>query len=494
MEIIDPSSIGVTKNTRVLLNSTREKILDFRKRKLNSNQKKDLRGALIEPQIRISLNIEGMKVRERHTTEVLAVGKITDEIKHIDHAQEILNISNGIKFIQETKSSFNRSFVCKLHGIVEENILPKDQAGFMRRGPNRITGANVTTPNHLKIPELFEDLSVFYELSEERDPIILAVWLHHQISRIHPFTDGNGRTARLIQDWVLLKNDYFPVHTGHIAQFDYYSFLEDADEGEYNEFVAAIADAQNDVIARAIEAVESSENTDKDMIQIARAATKKKQAAQTQEYDNWRHHMMRVIESFEVATSALNKASGITDISDLDINDTGCKFKTSNIPDFQQWTLIKKAGYSRNQAFAIFWYFDGKPFYKTVAYFGRHIINSKFDESRTWRDSVSIYFSGWDLPPKVTYPADGIKRVKDDEIWAVMPWPDDFISLREILIYKSEFHKFHSVPKVEDLPLADGSTIEISAENRFEVWMKEVGTPSDISRNYISEVYKKVGI
>ena len=74
-----------------------------------------------------------------------------------------------------------------------------------------------------------------YFNNSDQDPIVLSVWLHHQITVLHPFSDGNGRTARLLQDWVLQKEGYFAVSTGHIKRSQYLDFLEDADKDEFDE-------------------------------------------------------------------------------------------------------------------------------------------------------------------------------------------------------------------------------------------------------------------
>ncbi len=54
-----------------------------------------------------------------------------------------------------------------------------------------------------------EDFLEFYRYQEKRlHPIILAAEVHERLVSIHPFIDGNGRTARLLMNFVLLRNGY----------------------------------------------------------------------------------------------------------------------------------------------------------------------------------------------------------------------------------------------------------------------------------------------
>ena len=59
--------------------------------------------------------------------------------------------------------------------------------------------------------------------------------------QIHPFTDGNGRTARLIMNWVLLRNNFPPAIIEVQNKEEYYKAIEDADEGKQKTFAEFLA-------------------------------------------------------------------------------------------------------------------------------------------------------------------------------------------------------------------------------------------------------------
>ena len=73
-------------------------------------------------------------------------------------------------------------------------------------------------------------------------PAELASWLHNRLAQIHPFSDGNGRTARLMMNWILMRNGFPPAIIEASNKEDYYKAIEAADSGNtkpFAEFLAA---------------------------------------------------------------------------------------------------------------------------------------------------------------------------------------------------------------------------------------------------------------
>lgn len=74
------------------------------------------------------------------------------------------------------------------------------------------------------VPRLVSEL--FYQMEHITNPIIRAIYFHHELIRIHPFSDGNGRTTRMAKNWMLMYNLYSPI------------FI--SDEKEKNEYVRTL--------------------------------------------------------------------------------------------------------------------------------------------------------------------------------------------------------------------------------------------------------------
>lgn len=64
-------------------------------------------------------------------------------------------------------------------------------------------------PDPHEIPALVSQL--FYNMNQIENPIVKAIYFHHELIRIHPFIDGNGRTTRIAKNWVLMYHLYPPI-------------------------------------------------------------------------------------------------------------------------------------------------------------------------------------------------------------------------------------------------------------------------------------------
>jgi Fic family protein len=71
---------------------------------------------------------------------------------------------------------------------------------------------------------------MFSGLAKISDPLYKATALHHGITRIHPFADGNGRSARLAMNFILLAAGYPPISIAPAERVAYYQALEAADQ------------------------------------------------------------------------------------------------------------------------------------------------------------------------------------------------------------------------------------------------------------------------
>ncbi len=71
--------------------------------------------------------------------------------------------------------------------------------------------------------------ALFWHLPTIRHPLIRAIWLHHELVRIHPFADGNGRTGRMAKNWILMHELYPPIFIyGQTDRNNYIRHLEES--------------------------------------------------------------------------------------------------------------------------------------------------------------------------------------------------------------------------------------------------------------------------
>ena len=71
-------------------------------------------------------------------------------------------------------------------------------------------------PEPNKVPQLVSEL--FYKASNIINPIVRAIYFHHELIRIHPFVDGNGRVTRIAKNWMLMYNLYPPIFINDVIE------------------------------------------------------------------------------------------------------------------------------------------------------------------------------------------------------------------------------------------------------------------------------------
>lgn len=84
------------------------------------------------------------------------------------------------------------------------------------------------------------------------DPIVVAAWLHHRFTQIHPYQDGNGRVARALTTLVLLRAELLPLVIDRDLRVEYISALEAADAGDLTDLASLFARLERTAILQAL--------------------------------------------------------------------------------------------------------------------------------------------------------------------------------------------------------------------------------------------------
>ncbi len=124
----------------------------------------------------------------------------------------------------------------------------KDRPNNPRR-PDRATH-EYCPPIHVdsEMSNLFEGLSSY----GNDDPIIVASWLHHRFTQIHPYQDGNGRVARTLTTMISLRSDVLPLIIDRDLRVEYIDALEAADLGELATLAGIFARLERNAILQAL--------------------------------------------------------------------------------------------------------------------------------------------------------------------------------------------------------------------------------------------------
>jgi len=119
------------------------------------------------------------------------------------------------------------------------------KVGEYKEHPNSVrlkTGEIFQYTSPLETPLKMAELMQWYKNNKETHPLVLASQLHYDFIRIHPFDDGNGRVARLLVNYVLMKNEYPPIIVKAADKDKYLTALNKADTGDINAFHEYMAD------------------------------------------------------------------------------------------------------------------------------------------------------------------------------------------------------------------------------------------------------------
>jgi len=158
-----------------------------------------------------------------------------------------------IKQLAKAGKPISENDILDIHRQILNNI-DDNNVGRYRSVPVRIAGSTVILPNRLKVPELMEKLVTWLK-SVKDSPIRIAAEIHYKLVSIHPFTDGNGRTARLLMNLFLLKAGYPAAVIKKEERLKYLNSLEKAQLGgsldNYYELIYAAVDRSLEIYLKA---------------------------------------------------------------------------------------------------------------------------------------------------------------------------------------------------------------------------------------------------
>lgn len=188
--------------------------------------------------------IEGNTLTLYETKAVLEDGVTISGKSFREHA-EANNHKEALEYVEDLINDdipFNQRTIKDIHAIVLQGI-NRAITGKYRTRPTIITGANHIPPSPEKVQDAMDELMEWYENAQEVHAIEKASLLHAKFVNIHPFGDGNGRTARLLMNFELMKAKYPPITIEKDERFKYYEMLDiSGTEGDYMPFIEFIAE------------------------------------------------------------------------------------------------------------------------------------------------------------------------------------------------------------------------------------------------------------
>ena len=165
-----------------------------------------------------STGIEGNQLNIHQVEAVYRHQKIQAHPRDIFEVQNYLEALRYIGQVVEKKQCLTQRTILKIHKLVVDRTLPIKQCGHYRTVPIYVVRRRLglsqeiiyTGPPAKQVLKLMADLVIWIRQSKKQEihPIIVAGVVHQEIAAIHPFIDGNGRTARALATLILYQYGY----------------------------------------------------------------------------------------------------------------------------------------------------------------------------------------------------------------------------------------------------------------------------------------------
>jgi Fic family protein len=176
--------------------------------------------------------LEGNTLTRQETAVVVEKGLTIGGkslVEHLEATNHAAALNKVVQIAQSATEDISEHTILDLHSTILHGI-DDANAGRYRSIAVRISGSMVVLPNPLKVPTLMADFMKEMGRSDLH-PAELAAEAHYQLVTIHPFIDGNGRTARLLMNLLLLQKGYPPALIRKRDRVPYLKALEKAQLG-----------------------------------------------------------------------------------------------------------------------------------------------------------------------------------------------------------------------------------------------------------------------
>jgi Fic family protein len=180
---------------------------------------------------------------------------VREHLEAINHAQAIDFI---IELARKKQVDLALDDILAIHKIILQKI-DDVNAGVFRKVMVKVAGSRTIFPNSAKIPFLMVEFMSWLHNAKDH-PVIISALAHYKLVTIHPFIDGNGRTARLLMNLLLLQQGYPLAIIRKEQRAEYIAAIENARSTDnYDAFYAVIISAVEYSLDIYLESIEQSD-------------------------------------------------------------------------------------------------------------------------------------------------------------------------------------------------------------------------------------------
>ncbi|MDI9309789.1 MAG: Fic family protein [Limnohabitans sp.] len=304
-----------------------------------------------------SNHLEGNTLTYGETKALILFG-VTAQGKPLKDTLEITGHNDAIDWVIDMvkgERPLTENFIRELHKMLLRE--PYEKKAISPDGlPTSRTinvGSYKTTPNHVltatgetfyfatpeETPAKMYDLIEWYKEKKanlETNPILLAAEFHYKFIRIHPFDDGNGRTARILMNFILMQFNYPPVIIKTQDKENYFGVLRMADAGNIEAFINYIAENLNRSLEIMIagakgENIEEEDDLDKEIALLEQRLKFTDKKSET-EINELSVSLTEIIDRFYETQSKFKKLY-LSSTFKIEINDDSLEVNKNNFFD-----------------------------------------------------------------------------------------------------------------------------------------------------------------
>ncbi|BDU90518.1 ImmA/IrrE family metallo-endopeptidase [Clostridium perfringens] len=191
--------------------------------------------------------MEGVNIESEDVAELITDLRVKSQKSEYCNSQykdiiEVLGHSSVYDYILSTDTKISAFSILSLHNKLYQYAPYPEEGGKFRNSNNYVTQSKFETADYKEIMSLILELDEMVKnLLEEKDNLSIseyidkAVEIHHKITVIHPFNDGNGRVSRAFLNWLFRLKNIPPVYLKYDKKAEYYDALKSADiEKDYD--------------------------------------------------------------------------------------------------------------------------------------------------------------------------------------------------------------------------------------------------------------------
>jgi Fic family protein len=386
MELFLPDQIVLDDGSRALLDDVEEtarRVNEYRP--LPKPVVKRIQDNLLGERVYSSNAIEGNTLDLRETVAVLNTGRIIENKRR--EAIEARNLGEAARRVSEVVAGgaavHTVEQLLAVHRVILRETPDEFWGGRFREQRVLIDGAKYQPPDHTIVPTLVERVMERLRQRDDAPGLLRACWAHWALARIHPFKDGNGRTARLWQDLVLFQENLTCAIVLPEQRREYLDALTHADEGDFNPLVQLTAQRVLTTFDKYLSEIASDRELDAFAHEIAGEADARLDQKRQLAYQRWARKMEQLRWEFEVCASRITERSGQVRI----------QLRKYDMIVQGLWENISGgASASRNRFFEL--YFDcGERRRRYIFFFGKHYPSGLDDARERSENRVCLLIS-----------------------------------------------------------------------------------------------------